>query len=85
MKYKYEGTESVEVKQSFEAHKHDENYVITETIVIKEGTKGEIVSMGCSSTDNFENHYDVEFKIDEETIEVCLHENSIEKYLTLYY
>lgn len=85
MEYKYEATESVEVKQSFEAHKHDENYVITETIVIKEGTKGEIVSMGCSSIDNFANHYDIEFKVDGETIDVCLHENSIENYLVLNY
>lgn len=85
MEYKYEGTESVEVKQSFEAHKHDDKFVITETIVIPKGTKGEIVSMGCNSIDNFVNHYDIEFEINREKIEVCLHENSIEKYLILNY
>ncbi|MBH0159077.1 hypothetical protein IHV10_22160 [Fictibacillus sp. 5RED26] len=85
MEYKYENVESVEVKETFKAHKHDDGYEITETIEIPVGAKGVIASMGCSSIDNFENHYDVELRIDQKEIEVCVSEKNMEKFFELRY
>jgi hypothetical protein len=83
MDYKYENIESVEVKESFQAHKHDEAYEITETIEIPIGVKGVIVSMGCSSTDNFKITYDIELNMYGKEIEVSILEHNIEKYFLL--
>lgn len=83
MKYKYEDIETVEVKQSLAVHKHDDDYQIIETLEIPVGTKGTVVSMGCNSTDNFVNHYDIEFDIDGEAVDVVLHEDSMDKFLIL--
>ena len=85
MKYKYENVQSVEVKESFKAHKHDDSYEIIETIEIPVGAKGVIVSMGNSSIDNFQSHYDIELNIDGKEVEASIHEDGMEKLFKLFY
>ncbi|MGM0973394.1 MAG: hypothetical protein ACQEW2_10925 [Bacillota bacterium] len=85
MEYKYENVESVEVKEAFKAHKHDDEYEITETIEIPVGAKGIIASMGCSSLDGFENHYDIELKIGQNEVDVSVSEVEMEKLFELKY
>lgn len=82
MNYKYEEVENVEVKESFEVHKHDDDFEKTETLKIPVGIKGTVVSMGCSSIDNFVNHYDIEFEIDGDIVDVSIYEGNMGKYLT---
>ncbi|MFX3674748.1 MAG: hypothetical protein ACE3JQ_09905 [Paenisporosarcina sp.] len=82
MNYKYENVESVEVKESFQAHKHDEDYEITD-IEIPIGEKGWITSMGCSSTDDFEITYDIMFNMHFEEITVSIMEKNMEKYFLI--
>ena len=79
MKYKYENIESVEVKEVFKAHKHDDDYEITKTIEIPVGTKGVIVSMGCSSLDGFIPHYDIELKIGDKEFDIAISEKEMDK------
>lgn len=80
--YKYPNVENVEAKQDFEVHKHDENCEITETIVIRKGTKGVVESMGCSSVDGFTVRYDICFKQDDNEIDVGISEGKMEELLT---
>lgn len=79
--YKYSDVENVEAKQDFEVYKHDDNCEITETIIIKKGTKGIVESMGCSSVDNFAIRYDICFKQDDSDIDVGISEGKMEDLL----
>lgn len=84
MEYKYEDVQNVEVKKEFEVYRYDEDTEeLTGTFVIKEGTKGEIVSMGWSSSDGFRRNYDILFDIDGNEVEVNMYESKMEECLNL--
>jgi hypothetical protein len=83
VEYKYEGIENVEVKQDFEVYKHDDDGDITETVIIKKGTKGVVESMGCSSVNNFLVSYDICFKQDDNEIDTSISEGKMEELLIL--
>lgn len=84
MEYKYENVESVEVKQDFEAYEHDDNGELVKTIIIKQGTKGFIASMGWSSSDGFRHLYEIAFDVDGEELEVGIYEDKMEQLLILH-
>ncbi|RKJ71341.1 hypothetical protein D7X33_22345 [Butyricicoccus sp. 1XD8-22] len=78
MKYKYEDRENVVAKQDFEVFRHDENGKLVGVVTIPKGCKGIVKSMGCSSTDNFRNSYDILFVEGETEINVAVYEENEE-------
>lgn len=84
MSYKYEEVRKVEVKEGFEAYLYDEDTEeLIKTVNIPKGTKGEIVSMGWSSTEGFRHRYDIEVAIDGEEQEIRVYEDKLERYFNL--
>lgn len=83
MEYKYEDVENVEAKEDFEVYKHDEDGEITDTLIIKKGTKGIVESMGWSSTNNFNVTYDICLKQDDSDIDVSILEGRMEELFIL--
>mgnify|MGYP000934292167 CR=1 FL=1 len=84
MSFKYEEIGNVEVKEDFEAYLYDEDtQELIKTINVPKGTKGEIVSMGYSSSDGFRHSYDVVFTIDGKDQEISMYEDKLERHLDL--
>jgi hypothetical protein len=81
--FKHEEVGDVEVIEDFEAYKYDDDGDLIETVTVKQGTKGEIVSMGWSSSDGFRHCYDVVFQIDGEDQEISMYEDKLERHLNL--
>jgi hypothetical protein len=83
MKYKYENVKIVKTRRDLEIFKYDDNYELVGTLTVPKGCKGIVESMGCSSTDNFRNCYDVVFIDDDNEISVAIYEEDFEVLLEI--
>jgi len=82
LNHKYELGTIVQAKYELIIPATEEETGVEYEIVIMEGTRGEIVSCGRSSSDGFKLRYDVEFDTDE-LAEVSFFESDIEDVLTI--
>lgn len=83
MEYKYEDVESVVATRDFEIFRHDGEGELVGVVTIPKGATGVVQSMGCNSTDNFKNHYDILFVSENNEIEVSIFEDAMELYLNV--
>lgn len=81
--FKYKNVKTVEVKDSFNVFKHDEEFGETEILEIPKGTKGVIVNMGNDDGSLFGNRYDIQFNINGEEVEISMYEQVMDESLIL--
>ncbi|AJA41437.1 hypothetical protein AXJ14_gp118 [Geobacillus virus E3] len=79
--FKYENIQFVELKKDIELFKHDEKGNIEDTLIIKKGTKGELVSMEMRSPEFYEPKYEIIFETEKGEAEVIITESEFENYL----
>lgn len=81
--FKFEHVQFVKTKKDIEVFKYDENGNIEDSLVIKSGTKGELVSMEMHVPEFYEPIYEIIFDTEKGEAEVVITESEFENYLSV--